>query len=58
MSYIKYVWLFVLVQLLFGGLELRYGLKFADMDSFNYWAGTGCIFMFVSGFAWLLEPKK
>lgn len=58
MAYMKYVWLFVIVQLLMHGFEMRYGLKRADMDSVGYWVGTFFIYLFMSSFAMWMEPKE
>lgn len=49
---------FALFFLLINGLELRYGLKFVDGATWQYWIGTAMISMFAVGIALQYDKEK
>lgn len=58
MTFLKYLALFGVVLLFQGGMELRYGLHHAAFDTWQYWVGSGLIWLVVTiVFDWM-ESKK
>lgn len=49
---------FALFFLLINGLELRYGLKFVDSSTWQYWTGGAMLSAFAVIIAYLYDKEK